>query len=549
MNSPQMLPDAQTLLFTLGANVGSPDGWDQARVVVQSLGSGERKTLIEGGSHARYVPTGHLVYARGGVLFAVPFDLKRLEVTAGPVPIVEGVWRTPGANGGSALFSVSDTGSLIYVPGPTAAWSAQSRLALIDREGVVAPLKVPPGLYAYPRVSPDGTRLAFGTSDGKEAVVSIYELSGASAVQRITFGGNNSFPIWSADGQRVAFQSDREGDPAVFWQPAIGGTAERLTKPDPGTSHTPESWSPAGEVLLFSETRDFVSSLWTFSLKDRKATPFSDVKGSSLPTNAMFSPNGRWVAYQIGTAGVTEGITYIQPFPPTGEKYQIAPRWAPVVVPRRQGAVLRAGAGPLHGRRREDGTELDGHESGHRASRIRGRASDHSAHIRHHARRPDCRRRHGRPEPKWIIDANSASADSSRAELVRGVEVESASEVAIPRAVGCSPETAPLRRTRCYGRPVSAAHAPGARDRQNRTRPYLWSSAARDGSGRTSGCRIGPTESLSLEVRCGLVGSRAHDVAVDRLERTPGRTPGPGCPRPRTRLTFRASRRGRPFGR
>ena len=83
LNSPQMLPDAQTLLFTLGASTGSRDRWDQARIVVQSLRSGERKTLIEGGSHARYVPTGHLVFARGGVLFAVPFDLKRLEVTGG----------------------------------------------------------------------------------------------------------------------------------------------------------------------------------------------------------------------------------------------------------------------------------------------------------------------------------------------------------------------------------------------------------------------------------------------------------------------------------
>ena len=167
LNSPQMLPDGQTLLFTVGASTGIRDRWDRGRIVVQSLRSGERKTLIEGGSHARYVPTGHLVYARGGVLFAVPFDLKRLEVTGGPVPIVEGVWRTPSANAGAALFSVSDTGSLIYVPGPAAASSAQSGLALIDRKGVVAPLKVPPGVYEYPRVSPDGTRLVFGTSDGK----------------------------------------------------------------------------------------------------------------------------------------------------------------------------------------------------------------------------------------------------------------------------------------------------------------------------------------------------------------------------------------------
>ena len=86
----------------------------------------------------------------------------------------------------------------------------------------------------------------------------------------------------------------------MCWQPADGGTAERLTTPDRGTSHVPESWSPDGEVLLFSATKDSVSSLWTFSLRDRKATPFSDVKGSSLPTNAMFSPDGRWVAYQLG---------------------------------------------------------------------------------------------------------------------------------------------------------------------------------------------------------------------------------------------------------
>ncbi|MCM3881677.1 MAG: protein kinase [Vicinamibacterales bacterium] len=331
VNSPQMLPDGQTLLFTLGANTGSSDRWDRARIVAQSLRSGERKTLIEGGSHARYVATGHLVYAHGGVLFAVPFDLKRLEVTAGPVPIVEGVWRTPASSAGSALFSISDTGSLIYVPGPAVASSAQSGLGLIDRKGVVTPLKVQSGLYDYPRVSPDGTRLAFGTSDGKEAFIMIYELSGATAPRRITFARNSQYPVWAGD-LRVAFQSDREGEAAVWWQPADGSPAERLTTPDPGTSHTPESWSPDGQVLLFSETKDAVSSLWTFSLKDRKAAPFGDVKGSSLLTDAMFSPDGRWVAYQVGTAGVTEGTTYVQPFPSTGTKYQIAqggrPLWS-----------------------------------------------------------------------------------------------------------------------------------------------------------------------------------------------------------------------------
>jgi len=322
--SPQILPDGQTLLFTLGGNTSSRDRWDRARIVAKSLRTGESKTVLEGGSHARYVATGHLVYARGGVLFAVPFDLKRLEVTGGRVPIVEGVWRTQTANTGAALFSVSDTGSLIYVPGPPSASFDQSGLALTDRKGVVTPLKVSPGVYEYPRVSPDGTRLVFGTSDGKAGVISTYELSGATAVRQLTFEGNNRFPVWSGDGSRIAFQSDREGDPAVFWQSADGGIAQRLTTPDPGTSHTPESWSPDGKVLLFSATKGTISSLWTLSLEDRKAELFGGVTASTLPANAMFSPDGRWVAYQFGQPGVTEGTLYVQPFPPDGTKQLIA---------------------------------------------------------------------------------------------------------------------------------------------------------------------------------------------------------------------------------
>ena len=302
-----------------------------AQIVVQSLETGVRKTLIEGGSDARYVPTGHIVYVSGGTLFAVPFDLPKLEVTGGAVPVVEGVRRRASVSATWPSSRFPTRVRSLYVPGPASA--GQDDLVLFDRKGGAEPLKLPPGRYDFPRVSPDGKRIAFETNDGKEAVVSIYELSGASSVRRLTFGGNNRYPLWSADGRRVTFQSDREGDPAVFWQPADGGTAERLTTPDRGTSHVPESWSPDGEVLLFSATKDSVSSLWTLSLRDRKATPFSDVKGSSIPTNAMFSPDGRWVAYQIGEPGASgEGTTYVQPFPPTGTKYQIArggrPLWS-----------------------------------------------------------------------------------------------------------------------------------------------------------------------------------------------------------------------------
>ncbi len=134
---------------------------------------------------------------------------------------------------------------LVYVPGPVG--SQQQDLVLFDRKGGVEALNLPHARYDFPRVSPDGKRIVFETTDAEEAVVSVYDLSRASSVRRLTFGGNNRFPIWSADGSRVTFQSDRDGDPAIFWQPADGGTAERLTMPEPGRSHTPESWSPDGQ--------------------------------------------------------------------------------------------------------------------------------------------------------------------------------------------------------------------------------------------------------------------------------------------------------------
>ena len=323
-HGPHVLPGGQAMLFTLATGTGA-DRWDKAQVVVQSLKSGERKTLVNGGFDARYVPTGHIVYAVGGTLFALPFDAKRLEVAGGPVPIVEGVQRlTGGTIAGSVQFSFSDTGSLVYIPGPAGTFGAGRALVLADRKGSSEILKLPPGAYEHPRISPDGKRVAFDTDDGKEAIVWIYDLAGTSSMRRLTFGHKNRFPIWSRDGQRIAFQSDREGDLGIFWQRADGtGTAERLTKPEQGTSHVPESWSPDGKRFLFAATKGSSISLWAFSLEDRKATPFGDVQ-SRNPINAVFSPDGRWVAYYSNETG--RDAIYVQPFPATGAKYQIPKR-------------------------------------------------------------------------------------------------------------------------------------------------------------------------------------------------------------------------------
>jgi Tol biopolymer transport system component len=125
-------------------------------------------------------------------------------------------------------------------------------LAIFDRQGGVQLLKLPQGGYRAPRVSPNGKTVVFeGDDDSGEPGIWLYDLDETSAMRRLTFGGRNRAPVWSPDGQWIAFQSDRDGDVAIFRQRADGtGTAERLSKPEAGTMHSPQSWSPDGAHLL-----------------------------------------------------------------------------------------------------------------------------------------------------------------------------------------------------------------------------------------------------------------------------------------------------------
>jgi serine/threonine-protein kinase len=342
VQGPQMLPGGDAVLFTLArGSAAIGDRWEKAQVVVQSLRSGQRKVLVEGGTDARYLPTGHIVYAFSGVVRAVAFDIKRLQVSGGPVPVLEGVRRAPTQATGTSQFSVAANGSLVYIPGPVSTDLGGRQLALLDRKGTAEALMVEAGNIDHPRVSPDGKRVVFVRED-KEAIVWTYEVSGATAMHRVTFGGKNRFPIWTSDGQRVVFQSDRDGDMGIFWQRADGtGTAERLTRADKDIAHIPESWSPKEEGFLFRATKGGMNTLFFYSLKDKNVTPFGGVT-SATPTNAVFSPDGRWVAYETGsdntaTGGLSRAV-YVQPYPATGATYQIPvverggyrhPRWSP----------------------------------------------------------------------------------------------------------------------------------------------------------------------------------------------------------------------------
>jgi eukaryotic-like serine/threonine-protein kinase len=227
---------------------------------------------------------------------------------------------------------VSATGSLAYLPGRSSGASVPKGLALAGRDGTIRMLGLPQQSYIHPRLSPDGRQVAVGTDDGKDANVWVYDLESAGSLRRLTFGGRNEYPIWTRDGRFITFQSDRDGDKAVFSQPADGsGAAQRLSRPEAGGAHRPESWSSDGKTLSMNVLDTGDESVWTITTASgTKPTPFAD--SPAVEKHSAFSPDGRWVAYMSNTDG--DSAIYIQPFPPTGAKYQVTtsgrtPAWSP----------------------------------------------------------------------------------------------------------------------------------------------------------------------------------------------------------------------------
>ena len=175
---PEMLPGGRAVLFTITALTG---GLDAAQVAVLDLQTGTRTVLVRGGSHAHYVPSGHLVYAAAGTLRAVPFDLARLETRGTPVPVVPEVVTT---GGGGVDAVVAGDGTLAYVSGGGGG-GAQRTLVWVDRQGHETPIPAPPRAYIYPRLSPDGTRVAVYAAD-QENDIWVWDL-GRTTLTRATF--------------------------------------------------------------------------------------------------------------------------------------------------------------------------------------------------------------------------------------------------------------------------------------------------------------------------------------------------------------------------
>jgi Tol biopolymer transport system component len=296
-------------------------------VAVYSMETGERRELIQGGVSSHYTPSGHLIYEQSGNLMAVPFDARRLTVTGAAVPVVEGVARSPNVVG--AQYSVSDTGSLAYVPGVA---TPLRQLVWVSRNGTEQPVAAPARGYVNPRISPDGRRVGLGIEEGADTQVWAYDLA-RGTLTRLTFQGTtNDIPVWTPDGKRVAYLSDQEkGAQNLFWQLADGtGGVERLTTS--ATSEQPGSWSRDGRVLAFMRGGGNTGrDIWVLQVADRKAEVF--LQTTFIEGAARFSPDGRYLAYVSNESGRPE--IYVQPYPGPGGKWQISteggtePVWNP----------------------------------------------------------------------------------------------------------------------------------------------------------------------------------------------------------------------------
>jgi serine/threonine protein kinase/Tol biopolymer transport system component len=305
---PQVLPDGKGILFTSVPNKARD--WDDERIAVLEPGASEPRIVVQGGSNARYLPTGHLVYGHAGSLVAVRFNLARLAVEGTAVPVVRSVH--PGFP--DPLYSVSENGTLIYVP-----WMkvANPRLFVMDRKGnrraITDGSENPEDLA----VSPDGKTIVARVVAANDDLWTFDTIRGTPL--RLTFEpGDEIYPQWTPDGKRIAYGT-RTG--TIYWRRADGsGQREELSKGK--FPRYPSSFSPDGKWLAIVEaTINRGRDIWIIPIGggDRKPIPFETTDADEW--SPKFSSDGRFIAYVSNESGTTE--IYIRPFGGSGGRRRI----------------------------------------------------------------------------------------------------------------------------------------------------------------------------------------------------------------------------------
>jgi serine/threonine-protein kinase len=295
-------------------------------IAALSLDSGDQKVLLTGGSYPQYSPTGHLVYAGAGSLWAVTFNIDRLETTGDPVPVLENVLTK---ESGAANYDFSNDGTLVYLPGDVV---TNRQLVWVDRQGREEPLGAEQLTYIHVALSPDGTHVATTVAEAANTDIWIYDIERGTST-RFTFDpAEDRYPIWTTNGRRIVFRSDR-GQGALLWRLADGtGPAETLLSM--AEYIFPYAFSPDGSLLAFTQIDpETDADIHLLSFQD-EATSRPLIQEPFGQTAPSISPDGRWLAYQSRESGRQE--VYVRPFPNVDEgKWQISttggrfPLWGP----------------------------------------------------------------------------------------------------------------------------------------------------------------------------------------------------------------------------
>lgn len=320
---PEFLPDGHSVLFT----VVPEDSIDGAQIALLDLNTREIRSLVRGGTAARYVPTGHIVYAAGAALNAISFDATRRTTSGAPVTIADVAIMTASDNG-AAEFAVSPAGTLLFVA-PNVPGEAQTMMTWVDRVGHEEPLGLPPGRYRTGRVSPDGARVALAIP-GANSDIWIWDVKRSISTKLTNGPKEDTQPVWNVDGRRVYFASNRTGDSDVYSQSADGATDARLELAAEG-AQIPHGITDDGTALLINEKFKDVSVLrlgGTNRLEPLLHSEFNEWL-------TAVSPDGRWIAYESNESGDRMDI-FLRPFPNVSdrrEKISInggrSPKWRP----------------------------------------------------------------------------------------------------------------------------------------------------------------------------------------------------------------------------
>ncbi|HEY4362905.1 MAG TPA: protein kinase [Bryobacteraceae bacterium] len=328
---PQILPGGKAVLFVA---VSAPPDVDKDTIEVVTLSDRRRKVVVRGGITPHYLPSGHLIYNNKSTLFAVPFDLDKLETRGNAVPILDDM-RVHGPTS-AGQYDVSRNGTLVYRKRRGGVAGNLMTIQWVDAAGKRDPLLVKPGVYTAPRLSPDGKRVALAIEDGSGRNIWVYDLA-HDALNRLTSSGVNDVPVWTPDGRYIVFSSLGN---AISWTRSDGaGQPQPLIQSK--ILSVPWSVTPDGKRLAYMEIAG-LPQIRTAPLEDRNGQlkagqPEQFLKDQFIDQSPTFSLDGRWLAYDSTESGHRE--VYVRAFPPPasgqGGKWQISnsgggyPVWSP----------------------------------------------------------------------------------------------------------------------------------------------------------------------------------------------------------------------------